>query len=131
MMQCTCQRLASVLRQPTRRTVTPFSTVRTFASSPSPRAATNAQPSAAAASAVPESSCPPGTVLKNLNFVKDAADPVALEDDKYPAWVWTLAEPARKAPKEGADEAANLRNQRKALKAERKVSMKAANALKG
>lgn len=83
------------------------------------------------ASAVPESSCPPGTVLKNLSFVKDAADPVALEDDKYPAWVWTLAESARKAPKEGADEAANLRNQRKALKAERKVSMKAANALKG
>ncbi|TKA53610.1 hypothetical protein B0A53_03901 [Rhodotorula sp. CCFEE 5036] len=130
-MQCTCQRLASVLRQPTRRTVTPFSTVRAFASSPSPRAAASAQPSAAAASAVPESSCPPGTVLKNLSFVKDAADPVALEDDKYPAWVWTLAESARKAPKEGADEAANLRNQRKALKAERKISMKAANALKG
>lgn len=83
------------------------------------------------ASAVPESSCPPGTVLKNLNFVKDSADPVALEDDKYPAWVWTLAESARKAPKEGADEAANLRNQRKVLKAERKISMKAANALKG
>ncbi|GAA5992251.1 hypothetical protein JCM10908_001839 [Rhodotorula pacifica] len=128
-MSCTCQRLVSALRQPTRRFATPVVAVRAFASSP--RAASTSAPAATAASTIPESSCPAGTVLKNLNFVKDASDPVALEDDKYPAWVWTLTESARKAPTEGADEAANLRHQRKTLKAERKVSMKAANALKG
>ncbi|GAA5875041.1 hypothetical protein JCM3774_003412 [Rhodotorula dairenensis] len=130
-MQCTCQRVVSVLRRPTSRIAAPVLAVRTIASSSSSRAPSTSPPSSTApASSVPESSCPAGTVLKNLNFVKDASDPVALEDDQYPAWVWTLTE-ARKPAAEGQDEAANLRHQRKALKAERKVSMKAANALKG
>lgn len=42
-----------------------------------------------------------------------------------------MTESARKAPGAEADEAANLRHQRKQLKADRKVSVKAANALKG
>ncbi|BGP57728.1 hypothetical protein JCM8202v2_005375 [Rhodotorula sphaerocarpa] len=103
---------------------------RSFTSySPYRAPAAAAQP--AAASAIPESSCPAGTVLKNLNYLKDASDPTALEDSAYPAWVWTLTESAQKQPTPCADEGANLRHQRKSLKRERKVSVKAANALKG
>jgi large subunit ribosomal protein L54 len=36
------------------------------------------------------SSCPPGTVLTGLSVIKDQPDPVALPDDQYPAWLWTV-----------------------------------------
>lgn len=36
------------------------------------------------------SSVPAGTPLKGLNFLKDRTDPVALADDEYPDWLWTL-----------------------------------------
>src|SRR6202000_2030635 len=39
------------------------------------------------------SSAPAGTVLKGLNFMKNKQDPIALEDEEYPAWLWgVLAE---------------------------------------
>ncbi|EME88014.1 uncharacterized protein MYCFIDRAFT_125120 [Pseudocercospora fijiensis CIRAD86] len=38
------------------------------------------------------SSVPAGTVLKGLNFMKNKQDPIALEDDEYPAWLWTALE---------------------------------------
>ncbi|KAJ1956883.1 hypothetical protein EC988_001117 [Linderina pennispora] len=31
-----------------------------------------------------------GTVLKGLNIYKDGKDPVALKDEEYPEWLWTL-----------------------------------------
>lgn len=37
-----------------------------------------------------KSSVPAGTPLKGLNFEKNKQDPVALADDAYPAWLWTI-----------------------------------------
>jgi large subunit ribosomal protein L54 len=37
-----------------------------------------------------KSSIPAGTPLKGLNFEKNKQDPVALPDDEYPAWLWTI-----------------------------------------
>lgn len=36
------------------------------------------------------SSVPAGTPLKGLNFLKDRQDPVALADEEYPEWLWTV-----------------------------------------
>ncbi|UZJ53376.1 hypothetical protein CBS101457_002696 [Exobasidium rhododendri] len=36
------------------------------------------------------SSCPAGTVLSGLSLYKDRADPVALPDSEYPAWLWNI-----------------------------------------
>ncbi|KAE8229321.1 hypothetical protein CF326_g5710 [Tilletia indica] len=38
------------------------------------------------------SACPPGTVLSGLGIFKDKAEPVALPDEEYPAWLWSLVE---------------------------------------
>jgi large subunit ribosomal protein L54 len=47
------------------------------------------------------SSVPAGTVLRGLNFMKNKEDPVALEDDEYPAWLWSaLAESKDKNAKD-------------------------------
>jgi large subunit ribosomal protein L54 len=35
---------------------------------------------------------PAGTPLRGLNFLKDRQDPVALADDEYPEWLWTILE---------------------------------------
>ncbi|KAI3660206.1 hypothetical protein MP638_004480 [Amoeboaphelidium occidentale] len=37
------------------------------------------------------SSCPEGTVLSGLNLLKNGKDPVAFSDDKYPEWLFELA----------------------------------------
>jgi large subunit ribosomal protein L54 len=39
-----------------------------------------------------KSSVAVGTPLKGLNFEKNKQDPVALADDEYPAWLWTILE---------------------------------------
>lgn len=41
-------------------------------------------------SALVKSSVPAGIPLKGLNFLKNAQDPLALPDDEYPAWLWTI-----------------------------------------
>ena len=38
------------------------------------------------------SSVAAGTVMKGLNFMKTKQDPVALEDEEYPAWLWGVLE---------------------------------------
>ena len=38
------------------------------------------------------SSVPAGTPLKGLNFLKDRQDPVALPDEEYPEWLWSILE---------------------------------------
>jgi len=40
------------------------------------------------------SSCPPGTVLSGLSVIKDQPDPIALPDDQYPSWLWTILDDA-------------------------------------
>ncbi|RPB02850.1 hypothetical protein L873DRAFT_1671692 [Choiromyces venosus 120613-1] len=36
------------------------------------------------------SGTPAGTVLKNINFLKNRLDPVAKDDMEYPDWLWSL-----------------------------------------
>lgn len=40
----------------------------------------------------PLSSCPAGTVLNGLNYIKGKTDPVALPDEDYPEWLWRCLE---------------------------------------
>ena len=87
---------------------------------------------AASAGAAAASSCPPGTVLKGLNYLKDGQDPVALEDSEYPAWVFAL--PSNKAATtkgDKGDPAVELRKQRAGLKKATRAAIKASNDLKG
>ncbi|KAK4052710.1 hypothetical protein OIV83_001997 [Microbotryomycetes sp. JL201] len=97
------------------------------------RAPTAASPKAAA------SACPAGTKLTGLNYLKDGADPVAKEDAEYPAWLWSLVEPAKKGT-DGTTTAANprgtgkkfdLKAEQKKLKRDSKAAIKASNTLKG
>lgn len=41
----------------------------------------------------PRSKVASGTPLKGLNYFKNKDDPVALEDEKYPDWLWTVLDP--------------------------------------
>ncbi|KAF2634341.1 hypothetical protein P280DRAFT_278232 [Massarina eburnea CBS 473.64] len=36
------------------------------------------------------SAVPAGTPLKGLNFLKDKTDPVAMADEEYPEWLWSI-----------------------------------------
>lgn len=38
------------------------------------------------------SSCPPGTILTGLNYLKGQPPVVALPDEDYPPWLWKLLE---------------------------------------
>ncbi|KIJ44256.1 hypothetical protein M422DRAFT_30407 [Sphaerobolus stellatus SS14] len=39
------------------------------------------------------SSCPANTVLEGLSYLKDQPPVVALPDEEYPAWLWTVLTP--------------------------------------
>lgn len=41
------------------------------------------------------SSCPPGTILTGLNYLKGKTPVVALPDEEYPPWLWKLLEPRK------------------------------------
>ncbi|KAF2099569.1 hypothetical protein NA57DRAFT_55529 [Rhizodiscina lignyota] len=43
------------------------------------------------------SSVTAGTPLKGLNFLKNGSDPVALADEEYPPWLWTILTPKVRA----------------------------------
>lgn len=45
---------------------------------------------------IPVSSCKAGTTLKGLNYFKGRDDPVALEDEEYPEWLWRCLEVKKK-----------------------------------
>ncbi|KAJ2606322.1 hypothetical protein H4R99_000530 [Coemansia sp. RSA 1722] len=55
------------------------------------------------------SSAAPGTVLKGLNIYKEGKDPVALKDEEYPEWLWTLLD---EVPEEAKAEKERQRLQR-------------------
>jgi large subunit ribosomal protein L54 len=60
---------------------------------PAPSASLKGQATEAAKKKVTplvKSSIPAGTPLKGLNFEKNKQDPVALPDDEYPEWLWTI-----------------------------------------
>lgn len=42
---------------------------------------------------VPLSSCPAGTVLTGLNYLKSQPPVLAMPDEDYPAWLWNLTKP--------------------------------------
>jgi large subunit ribosomal protein L54 len=67
-----------------------------------PTTAPGEQPKAAA---IPKSSCPEGTVLTGLNFLKSGQDPVALKDEDYPAWLWDCLDVMKKSSDGAADDA--------------------------
>jgi large subunit ribosomal protein L54 len=48
----------------------------------------------------PISSCKAGTRLKGLNFFKGREDPVALEDEEYPEWLWRCLDVKKKGSEE-------------------------------
>ncbi|GAA5832072.1 hypothetical protein JCM11251_002807 [Rhodosporidiobolus azoricus] len=137
-MSCTCRTTLSALRQTVRTSSRPTIALssRPFTSSSTAwaaaPAASSSKPAAAKSAPPPTSSCPAGTVMKGLNYIKDGQDPVALEDSEYPAWLWTLANEA--APtKLGKNASAGevLAAEKKELKRQRKAAIKAANVLKG
>ncbi|KZL70139.1 ribosomal protein subunit L37, partial [Colletotrichum tofieldiae] len=66
----------------------------------------------------PISSCPAGTVLNGLNYFKGRTDPVALRDEEYPEWLWTVLESKKETVESTDDLAAEMfsksKKQRKA-----------------
>ncbi|KAJ2456035.1 hypothetical protein EV183_000378 [Coemansia sp. RSA 2336] len=74
-------------------------------------AETNAEPADAQPEQrkYPASSAAHGTVLKGLNIYKDGKDPVALKDEEYPEWLWTLLD---KVPEEQLPEREKQRLER-------------------
>ncbi|BGP27061.1 ribosomal protein L37, mitochondrial [Rhodotorula toruloides] len=134
-MSCTCRTLALTARQATAQAARSrvAAPLRSFATSSLRAAAaqTAAQATASTAAKSSGSSCPAGTVLKGLNYLKDASDPVAMEDLEYPSWVWQLGQP--EAPKKGknVDVDARLQAEKQELKRQRKLAIKARNALNG
>jgi large subunit ribosomal protein L54 len=49
----------------------------------------------------PPSSCEPGTKLVGLNYFKNKPDIIAMEDEEYPEWLWTLLDSSNKEVKKG------------------------------
>ncbi|GAA6013293.1 hypothetical protein JCM10207_000845 [Rhodosporidiobolus poonsookiae] len=139
-MSCTCLALRTALRTASPSLARPVAaSSRPFSSSRFGLAAAPASPAAAksASSRAPASSCPEGTTLSHLNYLKDGSDPVAQADSAYPAWLWALAsgeEAAAAGKKAVAGEKegeARIRAEKRELKRGRKVAIKAANDLKG
>jgi large subunit ribosomal protein L54 len=63
-------------------------------STPTTDAGETAKPAAAATA---RSSCPEGTVLNGLNYIKGGQDPVAKKDEDYPEWLWSCLDVMKKA----------------------------------
>lgn len=77
-------------------------------------------------------------MLKNLNILKGGADPVALDDAEYPAWLWkVLAAPnvkkstggGRKAAGAVEDDGVVMQREIKELRRAGKAAIKARNDL--
>jgi large subunit ribosomal protein L54 len=67
----------------------PFSEPLTPAASPNLKAQA-AEATKKKATPLVKSSIAAGTPMKGLNFLKDRGDPIALADDEYPSWLWTI-----------------------------------------
>ncbi|KAI0998341.1 hypothetical protein K3495_g9855 [Podosphaera aphanis] len=72
----------------------------------------------------PASISPAGTVLRGLNYLKGRSDPIALPDEDYPAWLWTLLDVKKVDATEAEDAdlfAKSKKLRRKAAKRQRKM----------
>ncbi|OHF01299.1 hypothetical protein CORC01_03332 [Colletotrichum orchidophilum] len=76
--------------------------------------------------AAPISSCPPGTVLNGLNYLKNKTDPIALPDEEYPDWLWTILESKKEAIESTEDLSAEMFSK---SKKQRKAAAKRQKAL--
>jgi large subunit ribosomal protein L54 len=45
------------------------------------------------AAPLPQSSCAADTILTGINYLKGQAPVLALADDQYPEWLWTILDP--------------------------------------
>lgn len=45
------------------------------------------------AASIPQSSCSADTVLTGVNYLKGQEPVLALPDDQYPEWLWTVLKP--------------------------------------
>ncbi|KAJ2327637.1 hypothetical protein GGI00_004410 [Coemansia sp. RSA 2681] len=71
---------------------------RSFVASLISRAET-ASEAASTTQEAPKSIATHGTQLKGLNIYKEGKDPVALKDEDYPEWLWTLLDEVPEAEK--------------------------------
>ncbi|KAJ2905359.1 hypothetical protein MKZ38_005658 [Zalerion maritima] len=90
------------------------------AASPQASKTTDSKPSNA-----PLSSCPAGTVMVGLNYIKGRDDPVALPDEEYPAWLWTCLESNKAADdassQDAGDEYSKSKKERRAALRRKRV----------
>ncbi|KAJ1836662.1 hypothetical protein LPJ63_000154 [Coemansia sp. RSA 2711] len=96
---------------------------RGFSSTPSSRTASETGETGVTQkppTARPVSSVAHGTVLKGLNIYKEGKDPVALKDEEYPDWLWTMLD---KVPDE-------QKSEREQQRLKRSKSIKEANFMK-
>ncbi|WVF69773.1 hypothetical protein IAT40_004552 [Kwoniella sp. CBS 6097] len=79
--------------------------VAAFSSSSSSSAASSSSaPQAKEKATRPPSICPAGTTMTGLSILKDKPDPVALADEEYPSWLWTILDDTSKAHKAAENE---------------------------
>ncbi|RVD85800.1 mitochondrial 54S ribosomal protein mL54 [Arthrobotrys flagrans] len=77
---------------------------------------------------------PAGTVMKGINFNKKLKDPIALPDEEYPAWLWTILEDRRpilsSAPQLSSEDASDLYSKSKGRRkaAQKRIAAKQAAA---
>ncbi|KAJ3519054.1 hypothetical protein NMY22_g13371 [Coprinellus aureogranulatus] len=81
-----------------------------------------AKKSPAGHASIPQSSCPEGTLLKGLNYLKGQAPIIAKPESEYPAWLWTILK-----PKEYPDDGPGGKAERVARKKERQQAIKDRN----
>jgi len=70
----------------------------------------------------PVSSCTPDTVLEGVNYLKGQSPVLALPDDQYPDWLWTILQ-----PKEWPDDGPGGKAERVKRKIENKRRIKDRN----
>ncbi|KAH6650043.1 mitochondrial ribosomal protein L37-domain-containing protein [Chaetomium tenue] len=109
---------------PTAPTAAPATTTAAAESTPDLTPLTPPSAGDSEATTEPRSSCPEGTVLSGLNYIKGKNDPVALADEAYPAWLWNCLEVQKKADStadaDAGDEFSKSKKQRRlALKRKR------------
>ncbi|KAI9694612.1 MAG: hypothetical protein M1822_000228 [Bathelium mastoideum] len=70
-----------------------------------------------------QSSVPAGTPLRGLNYLKGKSDPLAKEDEAYPAWLWDLLRDTS-ATGEAGDEGTEAGDQFAKSKKQRRIAAK-------
>ncbi|KIO04305.1 hypothetical protein M404DRAFT_1000778 [Pisolithus tinctorius Marx 270] len=60
----------------------------------------------------PISSCPAGTVLTGLNYLKGQPPVLAMPDADYPTWLWDLTNPKKRSPAEDVEPGSDAEKRR-------------------